>query len=179
MPTWPWPVRPTRPTTRDGTWVSMWPSNSCGGGEESPAEPGASGSTGAGGRRRHRPGPARLRPLGRHRERGEPHGVPGTPGQIQVTQATYELLRAEFELEPRGTVPDQGQGQRRDVVPGWPSLGQDPTAPCSEPEVGRPVAISSWICCQVPDSALIRASVRSTSSAGGFFAFRYGPALET
>ena len=45
----------------------------------------------------------------------------GTPGQIQVTRATYELLRDEFELEPRGTVADQGQGRRRDVVPGWPS----------------------------------------------------------
>ena len=34
----------------------------------------------------------------------------GTPGQIQVTQATYELLRDEFELEPRGTVPIKGKG---------------------------------------------------------------------
>ena len=34
----------------------------------------------------------------------------GTPGQIQVTQATYELLRDEFELEPRGTVAIKGKG---------------------------------------------------------------------
>jgi len=34
----------------------------------------------------------------------------GTPGQIQVTQATYELLRDEFELERRGTVPIKGKG---------------------------------------------------------------------
>ena len=34
----------------------------------------------------------------------------GTPGQIQVTRATYELLRDEFELEPRGTVPIKGKG---------------------------------------------------------------------
>jgi adenylate cyclase len=34
----------------------------------------------------------------------------GTPGEIQVTQATYELLRDEFELEPRGTVPIKGKG---------------------------------------------------------------------
>jgi adenylate cyclase len=34
----------------------------------------------------------------------------GTPGQIQVTQATYELLRDEFELEPRGTVQIKGKG---------------------------------------------------------------------
>ena len=34
----------------------------------------------------------------------------GTPGQIQVTRATYELLRDEFDLEPRGTVPIKGKG---------------------------------------------------------------------
>jgi adenylate cyclase len=34
----------------------------------------------------------------------------GTPGQIQVTRATYELLVDEFELEARGTVPIKGKG---------------------------------------------------------------------
>jgi adenylate cyclase len=34
----------------------------------------------------------------------------GTPGHIQVTRATYELLRDEFELEPRGTVSIKGKG---------------------------------------------------------------------
>ena len=34
----------------------------------------------------------------------------GTSGRIQVTRATYELLRDEFELEPRGTVPIKGKG---------------------------------------------------------------------
>ena len=34
----------------------------------------------------------------------------GTPGEIQVTQATYELLRDEFDLKPRGTVPVKGKG---------------------------------------------------------------------
>jgi adenylate cyclase len=34
----------------------------------------------------------------------------GTPGQIQVTGTTYELLKDEFELEPRGTVPIKGKG---------------------------------------------------------------------
>jgi class 3 adenylate cyclase len=34
----------------------------------------------------------------------------GTPGRIQVTRSTYELLRDEFELEPRGTVPIKGKG---------------------------------------------------------------------
>jgi guanylate cyclase len=35
----------------------------------------------------------------------------GTPGQIQVTRTTYELLRDEFELEPRGTVSVKGKGE--------------------------------------------------------------------
>jgi class 3 adenylate cyclase len=34
----------------------------------------------------------------------------GMPGRIQVTRATYELLRDEFDLEPRGTVPIKGKG---------------------------------------------------------------------
>jgi len=34
----------------------------------------------------------------------------GTPGHIQVTRATYELLKGEFELEPRGTVAIKGKG---------------------------------------------------------------------
>ena len=34
----------------------------------------------------------------------------GTPGQIQVTRATYELLEDEFVLEPRGTIPVKGKG---------------------------------------------------------------------
>jgi adenylate cyclase len=34
----------------------------------------------------------------------------GTPGQIQVTEATCALLQDEFELEPRGTVPIKGKG---------------------------------------------------------------------
>jgi adenylate cyclase len=34
----------------------------------------------------------------------------GTPGQIQVTRATYELLRDEFALERRGSVSIKGKG---------------------------------------------------------------------
>ena len=34
----------------------------------------------------------------------------GTPGQIQVTRATYELLKDQFVLEPRGTVSIKGKG---------------------------------------------------------------------
>jgi guanylate cyclase len=35
----------------------------------------------------------------------------GTPGRIQITRATYELLAGEFECEPRGTIPVKGKGE--------------------------------------------------------------------
>ncbi|HEX3266322.1 MAG TPA: adenylate/guanylate cyclase domain-containing protein, partial [Candidatus Limnocylindrales bacterium] len=35
----------------------------------------------------------------------------GTPNRIQVTRATYELLRDDFELEPRGTIDVKGKGE--------------------------------------------------------------------
>jgi guanylate cyclase len=35
----------------------------------------------------------------------------GTPGRIQVTRATYELLADEFECEPRGTITVKGKGE--------------------------------------------------------------------
>jgi adenylate cyclase len=34
----------------------------------------------------------------------------GTPGRIQITRATYELLKDEFECEPRGIVSVKGKG---------------------------------------------------------------------
>jgi guanylate cyclase len=34
----------------------------------------------------------------------------GTPGRIQITRATYELLKDEFVCEPRGIVPVRGKG---------------------------------------------------------------------
>jgi adenylate cyclase len=35
----------------------------------------------------------------------------GTPGRIQVTRSTYELLQDEFVLEPRGTIEVRGKGE--------------------------------------------------------------------
>jgi adenylate cyclase len=35
----------------------------------------------------------------------------GTPERIQITQATYELLKDEFVCEPRGTVEVKGKGE--------------------------------------------------------------------
>src|SRR5689334_25319941 len=46
----------------------------------------------------------------------------GTPGQIQVTRPTYELLCDEFELEPRGEVAIKGKG----TVETWYLMGRRP-----------------------------------------------------
>jgi guanylate cyclase len=35
----------------------------------------------------------------------------GTPGEIQITRATYELLKDEFVCTPRGTIPVKGKGE--------------------------------------------------------------------
>ena len=35
----------------------------------------------------------------------------GTPGRIQITRATYELLADEFKCEPRGTISVKGKGE--------------------------------------------------------------------
>jgi guanylate cyclase len=43
----------------------------------------------------------------------------GTPGRIQITRATYELLAEEFECERRGTIPVKGKGE----VETWYLLG--------------------------------------------------------
>ena len=34
-----------------------------------------------------------------------------TPGEIQITRATYELLKDEFVCTPRGTIEVKGKGQ--------------------------------------------------------------------
>jgi adenylate cyclase len=43
----------------------------------------------------------------------------GTPGRIQITRATYELLGDEFECEPRGTIAVKGKGD----VEAWYLVG--------------------------------------------------------
>jgi adenylate cyclase len=35
----------------------------------------------------------------------------GTPGEIQITRATYELLKDDFVCEPRGTIAVKGKGE--------------------------------------------------------------------
>ncbi|MEZ0241192.1 MAG: adenylate/guanylate cyclase domain-containing protein, partial [Chloroflexota bacterium] len=44
----------------------------------------------------------------------------GTPGEIQVTEATYELIKDEFELRPRPTVNVKGKGD----MATWYLVGQ-------------------------------------------------------
>ena len=46
----------------------------------------------------------------------------GTPGRIQITRATYELLADEFECEPRGTIAVKGKGE----VEAWYLTGPRP-----------------------------------------------------
>ena len=48
----------------------------------------------------------------------------GTPGRIQITRATYELIADEFECEPRGTIAVKGKGE----MEAWYVLGQRPRA---------------------------------------------------
>ena len=43
----------------------------------------------------------------------------GTPGRIQITRSTYELLADEFECEPRGPIPVKGKGE----IEAWYLLG--------------------------------------------------------
>jgi class 3 adenylate cyclase len=42
--------------------------------------------------------------------RMESHSV---PGRIQISEATYELIRDEFTCEPRGTIDVKGKGPMR------------------------------------------------------------------
>jgi guanylate cyclase len=48
----------------------------------------------------------------------------GTPGEIQVTASTRELLQDEFDLEPRGTVTIKGKG----AVETWYLVGRKAAA---------------------------------------------------
>jgi len=52
----------------------------------------------------------------------------GTPGQIQVTRATYELLKDEFVFERRGTVEVKGKGQMET----WYLIGLRPASRASD-----------------------------------------------
>jgi guanylate cyclase len=59
----------------------------------------------------------------------------GTPGEIQVTASTRELLEDEFELAPRGTVTIKGKG----AIETWYLIGRKTAAAAREP-IGGMVA---------------------------------------
>ena len=48
----------------------------------------------------------------------------GTPGRIQITRATHDLIEDEFVCEPRGTIPVKGKGEMET----WYLLGRRTTA---------------------------------------------------
>jgi adenylate cyclase len=52
----------------------------------------------------------------------------GTPGRIQITRATYDLLADEFECEPRGTIAVKGKGE----IEAW-YLNRPSVAPTTAP----------------------------------------------
>jgi adenylate cyclase len=56
----------------------------------------------------------------------------GTPGRIQITRATYELLGHEFPCEPRGTIIVKGKG----AMEAWYLLGRPSGARLPAPAVG-------------------------------------------
>jgi guanylate cyclase len=59
----------------------------------------------------------------------------GTPGRIQVTRATYDLLAGEFECVPRGTVQVKGKGE----MEAWYVVGRRASgAPRGEPALYEP-----------------------------------------
>ena len=65
----------------------------------------------------------------------------GTPGQIQITRATYELLGDEFVCEPRGTVTVKGKGEMET----WYLVGRRPepvgaAEEAEEPRTAAPMA---------------------------------------
>jgi adenylate cyclase len=58
----------------------------------------------------------------------------GTPGRIQITRATYDLIADEFVCEPRGTIAVKGKGDM-DV---WYVVGRRTSpAAAAEPEAGH------------------------------------------
>ena len=62
----------------------------------------------------------------------------GTPGRIQITTATYELSKDEFECEPRGSITVKGKGE----MEVWYVLGRRPRrATRDEPAPGQPAAV--------------------------------------
>jgi guanylate cyclase len=64
--------------------------------------------------------------------RMESHGV---PGKIQITRATYELIKDEFICEPRGKIGIKGKGEMET----WFLVGEKPKqALHAPPQIAMP-----------------------------------------
>jgi guanylate cyclase len=61
----------------------------------------------------------------------------GTPGRIQITDATYELLRDEFECERRGTLEVKGRGRMETWYLVGRRSGATNSAAAADPESER------------------------------------------
>jgi adenylate cyclase len=60
----------------------------------------------------------------------------GTPGRIQITRATYDLLAGAFECEPRGTIAVKGKGE----IETWYLVGLRDGRPSAADAQETPVA---------------------------------------
>jgi class 3 adenylate cyclase len=71
----------------------------------------------------------------------------GTPGRIQITEATYELLKNEFRCEPRGTVTIKGKGDMETWYLVGPRRPDTDAGPVGEEvaDVARPRALTERV----------------------------------
>jgi adenylate cyclase len=70
----------------------------------------------------------------------------GTPGHIQITRATYELLKDEFVCEPRGTVDVKGKGEMETwYLIGRKSVGEPAVRPRTESRQGATGVVTPGI----------------------------------
>jgi guanylate cyclase len=64
----------------------------------------------------------------------------GSPGQIQITRATYELVKGDFVCEPRGTLEVKGKG----AMETWYLVEpRSPRAPAGSTEAARPEEVGA------------------------------------
>src|SRR6266545_1403983 len=72
----------------------------------------------------------------------------GTPGRIQLTRATYELLAEEFECEPRGTISVKGKG----ALEAWYLIGRRGDRPSAAEEGPAAVEVRASDAGRTPSS---------------------------
>jgi hypothetical protein len=82
----------------------------------------ASASTPASGGRRHRQAAVQLRPVGRHRQRPQPHGVPGGRRLHPGDRPHLRTPQGRLALRAAETDPRQGQGGRWSPTSSWKGI---------------------------------------------------------